>query len=134
MFENKIFHINQAEIVKIVQEIKKKPLTYLVEINGVDVQSWNDYILKIEEKMKFPTTCIDSIDRYLDWIRDLSWLDSDGYTLIIYSYSQFLSKDARIKAIVMDSLKETVLPFWQEEVERCVVGGKSKPFNVYLVD
>lgn len=134
MFENKIFHINQAEVAKIVQEIKKKPLTYLIEINGVDIQSWNDYIFRIEEKMKFPTTCIDSIDRYLDWIRDLSWLNSDGYVLIIYNYSQFLSKDTRIKGIVMDSLKDTVLPFWQEEVERCVVEGKAKPFNVYLVD
>lgn len=134
MFENMIIQTDLMGVKNIIQEMGMKPSIYLVEIDGANIQSWRDFISEIEEKMKFPTTCIDSIDRYLDWIRDLSWLNSDGYVLIIYNYSQFLLNDLRIKELIMDSFKDTVLPWWQGEVEKFVVDGKAKPFNVYLVN
>jgi len=35
---------------------------------------------------------------------------------------------------LINGYKETILPFWEEEVERVVVGGTPKSFKVYLVD
>ena len=74
------------------------------------------------------------LDGYLDWITDLSWLNRDGYALIIKNYNCFMSEDLRKKEIVMESFGKTVLPWWENEVERCVVEGKAKSFNVYLVE
>ena len=131
---NAIINLNIAEAEKIKQEMNKNTSFFLVELNGIDIQSWEEYISTIEEKMKFPSSCIDSIDRYLDWIRDLSWLEKDGYTIIIYDSDRFLSEDQRTKNIVLESFEDTVLPWWQEEVKQYMVGGKAKPFNVYLVE
>ena len=134
MIVNKIYHINTEEVERILQKAYQDKSMHLIEIQGNHVQSWNDYIINIEEKMKFPTSCIDSIDRYLDWIRDLSWLNKDGHIIVIYDYATFLLKDPQMKEIIMTSFQDSVLPFWQKDVEHCVVGGRAKLFNVYLVD
>ena len=134
MIKNTICHVEKAMASEIVQAAKMKHQTFLVELDGSEIQSWEDYIIRVETLMRFPTTCVDNIDRYLDWIRDLSWLNCEGYILIIYHFDQFLSRDSRIKTIIMESFESTVLPWWQSEIEQFQVEGKAKPFNVYLVD
>lgn len=52
------------------------------------------------------------MDRFLDWIRDLSWLDSSKIELII----------------------KLILPYWDEIVLYTTVEGKRKEFIVYLVN
>ncbi|MDR0299022.1 MAG: hypothetical protein LBI13_02915, partial [Streptococcaceae bacterium] len=60
--------------------------------------------------------------------------NKDGYVLIIRNYKDFLKQDPKKKEIVIDEFKNNILPFWEEEVTRTVVGGKAKPFNVYIVE
>ena len=67
-------------------------------------------------------------------MRDLEWLGKDEYALIIYNYENFLEQDLSLKKVIMDDFAESIMPWWQDEVETCVVGGKAKPFNVYIVD
>jgi hypothetical protein len=134
MINNKISNIDKVKAKALLQTTQADPSCFVIEIDGTGIHSWEDYIYLVEEKMKFPTTCIDSIDRYLDWIRDLSWLDKSSYTVIINDSTQFLTEDLRIRNIILTSFEDTVLPWWQSEVEKCVVEGKAKPFNVYLVD
>ena len=134
MFNNRIFQIDSTEIAKILQESRQRSAICFVEIYGKGIQSWKDFISEVEKKLKFPTTCIDSIDRYLDWIRDLSWLDKDEYMIIIYDYHEFMKKDSRLKNEIIEDFEDIILPWWQQEVEVCVMGWKAKPFNLYLVD
>jgi len=35
---------------------------------------------------------------------------------------------------VIEDFVNIILPFWEEEVGRVMVGGYPKPFDVYLVD
>lgn len=83
--------------------------------------------------MKFPRNGEDSIDGYLDWMTDLTWLDTDSILIIIDDYNVFMSKEPEMKVKVIDSFKNMVLPFWETEVEKVVVDGRKKSFNVLLV-
>ena len=71
MMQNKFIHVNAMEAERIRQDIMSINGLLLAELQGNDIQSWEEFIGKIEDTFKFPTTCIDSVDRYLDWIRDL---------------------------------------------------------------
>jgi len=62
---------------------------YIVEINGAGIQSWREYVEQIELKFEFPTSCIDSQDRYLDWMTDLAWIKKERIVLVINNYNQF---------------------------------------------
>ena len=57
-----------------------------------------------------------------------------GYALIINNFDIFMSGDLRKKEIIIESFEKNVLPWWQSQVEQYQVGGKAKPFNVYVVD
>ncbi|MBC1457957.1 barstar family protein [Listeria newyorkensis] len=120
-----------------VNDLKKKwsrSDTYVVEIDGKSVGSWEDYITKIEKAFDFPTSCLDTVDGYLDWIRDLSWIGKESYKLVIHDYNYFLAKEPKLKASIMNDFKEIILPFWQDEVESTVIGGEPNSFDVYLVE
>ncbi|MCX8641871.1 hypothetical protein J3U51_01295 [Gilliamella sp. B3781] len=75
-----------------------------------------------------------SIDAYNDWMRDLTWIDQyDGYILIIEKFEQMMSSYPKEKGIIMDEFRETIYPFWEDEVLHTVVDGKAKGFFVLLV-
>lgn len=107
---------------------------YVVEIDGKSVGSWEDYITKIEKAFDFPTSCLDTVDGYLDWIRDLSWIGKESYKLVIHDYNYFLAKEPKLKASIMNDFNEIILPFWQDEVQSTVIGGEPNSFDVYLVE
>ena len=67
-------------------------------------------------------------------MRDLDWLNADGYVFIIKNFENFMENDISKKEKIMYYFEDEILPWWEEEVERCVLGGKAKPFNLYLVD
>ncbi|GAB1530034.1 MULTISPECIES: barstar family protein [Brevibacillus] len=131
---NKVLETNREKIESLKVELATTEGFHIVEMSGANIQSWKDYISEIQMKFKFPTSCLDSMDRYLDWIRDLDWLDKDGYVLIIYGYSDFLKDDPRLKKEIITDFTDVILPFWQEEVKEVVVEGKAKSFMVYLVE
>lgn len=106
-----------------------------VEIDGDQIHTWTDYVLHIEKELSFPSTCVDSMDRYLDWMTDLSWLDQfDGFEIIIKHYSKFMRSEPKLKNEVINDFEEIILPFWEKEVQCVVVGGKPKSFNLGLID
>jgi hypothetical protein len=80
---NKIKKGKCNDIGKIKDELTKFNNLFVVELDETSIHSWTDYIEQIQTKFQFPTSCLDSWDRYLDWIRDLDWLNKDGYVLII---------------------------------------------------
>jgi len=134
MIQNKIYHITAMEADKIVQETNESANLHLVELQGEEIQSWEDYMSKIESAFEFPTSCIDNVNRYNNWLRDLSWLGKDGYVLIIRDFKDFLNQDLILKYKTIGRYADTVLPWWGENIEKYIIDGKAKPFNVYLVD
>ena len=139
---NRVHVTTSKEFEATRQAFRQKPDVFIVEIDGVSMQSWEDYITEVQTKFQFPSSCIDSVDRYLDWIRDLGWLwfyPKDGFrysefVLAIHGYSEFLSRNPEVKNMIISDLKETILPHWEGEIERIMVDGEAKSFQVYLVD
>lgn len=133
MIQNRVYEVDDELAKKIVQEAKAVKNSHVVEIYGSEIHSWEDYIDTIENTFKFPTSCIDSVDRYYDWMTDLDWLGKDSYTLVIHKYKEFLAQKPTLRKEIIDGFSDHVLPWWQEEVEHFVVDGRAKPFNVYVV-
>ena len=135
---NALYKINNVELYAVMQEIKNDSTVFLAELQGESIQSWSDYSVEIEKVLHFPSSCQDSIDRYLDWIRDLSWFDDlffhPRFVLIIYNFSLMLENDISLKRNIEEDFIKIILPWWDGEVEKFVVGGRRKQFDVYLVD
>lgn len=111
----------------------EKESSFVAVIDGSMIQKLSDYLKTISEIFKFPFPA-KSLDGYNDWMRDLEWLNKEEYILVIKNYGDFLNKDLPSKKIVLDGLAAVILPWWQGDVEKYIVGGKKKPFSVYLVD
>ena len=142
MIKNKIYNISQSEIAKLKDQMISDTSLFLVEIDGEKIQTWKEYITEVETKFEFPRSCEFMGDRYLDWITDLTWFEEgkykenkiDKFAIIIFKYSEFCVNKLSTKVEIIEDFYETILPFWEEEVQRVVVGGKPKSFNLYLVD
>lgn len=106
---------------------------YIVIIDGKENKDWNSYKDTIESKFKFPTKN-NNYDGYSDWMRDLSWLESKSFMLFIFNYREFLSEDLECKKVIMNMFQNTILPWWSEDVEKYVVCGEKKDFNIFIVE
>lgn len=135
---NSIHRTNHFEICPVIQNARKEPQTVLIEMQGKDIQTSDDYIDEAEKIFHFPSPCEGNANRYLDWIRDLTWFDDEycrsRYVFVIYNFSIMLSKNAFTKNEIICDFEEIILPWWDGEVEKHVVDGKRKIFDVYLVD
>ena len=129
-----MLRISKNELAVILNDIRSKYKLFLFEMDGDSVQSWFDYISQIEKGFNFPTSCVDNIDGYMDWIRDLSWLDYEAFVIVIKNASSFMKNDLRLRNEILSDFTEEILPFWESEVERVMVCGEKKLFKVLLVN
>lgn len=127
---NKIIYLTKKEYKKY-----NFPVTdNLFIISGADCQKLSDYFNQVYYQLNFPLIDINkSIDTYFDWIRDLSWLSGDEIVFIINDFDILLKNDLNNKQIVMDLFQNEILPWWEDGVTKCVVEGKPRKFNVYII-
>jgi hypothetical protein len=126
------------------EELKKYKKTlvdqnyYIAEIDGNNIYNLEDYMNEIIKAFKFPDGMFknkDNIDSYEDLMRDLGWLgEVDGFALFIINEDKMLTNSLDKKKIIFESFYDTIIPFWTEEVEHVVVEGKTKIFDVFVVD
>jgi len=130
---NQLYYIAEGELNFVKQQVNTRDNIWIVEIDGNDILTWEDYAIKMEKAFQFPTPCDKSMDAYIDWMTDLSWLNVSGYVLFIKNYQSFMKDDIEKKEKVIWFFKEDILPFWESGITQYVVNGIAKPFNVYLV-
>lgn len=131
--KNKMQYVSSKEMIDIMKTLKKNESIYFAEMDGRTVQCQISFLNAMNELFKFPIPAR-SFDGYFDWIRDLDWLKKDEYILVINNFKEFMNSDSALKKQIITDFEEIVLPWWQEGVEKYVAEGKTKPFNVYLVD
>jgi len=131
--KNKIHYVSKIEMASIIKTLQKGNSIYIAEMNGRTVQCELSFFSSMNELFRFPIP-VHGFDGYFDMIRDLDWLTKDGYVLVINNFSEFMNSNLTLKRQIIKDFEDIVLPWWEEEVIKCVVEGVAKSFNLYLVD
>ena len=121
IFTNKNFNIENI----------KKTNAYIVHLDGQQLLTKQDLLKMIKQEFRLPDSS--NWDSLSDWITDLSWIEQDSYILYITNYSMLLKEDQINKQIFLEILEDTV-KWFDGEIEKYVVNGKRKEFNVYLIE
>jgi len=133
MFNNKVIYVSSEEAEKISTSLSET--IYTVHMDGKSICSEGDYLRQAWVKFKFPYPDEEpGWDNYIDRIRDLSWIEADGFALFVHDFSMFMNDSIESKTLFVASFVGFILPFWEDEVTKVFAEGKAKPFNVYLVD
>lgn len=67
-------------------------------------------------------------------MRDLLWVgDYAVYALFIDNQDKMPKKYPKTKAKIFELFVDSIIPFWKDEVEHVVVGGKSKVFDLFII-
>jgi len=112
----------------------KYPSQMEVIIDGSKISNYKDFIDVVQRELLFPGDCEGMTERYLDRIRDLSWLPYITYVFTIINSEELKRRnEALLKAIVKD-FDETIIPFWDHEFVHCIVGGERKDIHLNLID
>jgi hypothetical protein len=131
--KHKIEIVLSNEIEDIKQVVKEDSSLFLAEINkNSEIQYKQEYLSKMTQIFQFPIPSKE-LDGHNDWMRDLDWLNKDGYVLIIHNFRTFLNMEPKAKDVIIANFVDLILPFWKDEVSRVVVEGKPKTFIIYLV-
>lgn len=128
-----IHYISLNDMQTIKHTFEKNDCMYIAELDGKEIQTLTDYLTQMSNLFQFPISSL-GLDGYNDWMRDLDWLNKEGYVFIIYHFAEFLKQELLIKEQIINNFQDTILPFWQYEITTTVVGGKVKPFKIYFVD
>ena len=105
-----------------------------IVLDGNNIRDKGEFLCQMERAFAFPYPCGDNGDAFLDFMRDLDWIESDKINLVITHKSAFLKEDFHNIPMILHWFNDIILPFWEKDVLTCVVAGKTKEFTVFLVE
>ena len=126
MIKNKIHYILKQNIDEILSSED-----FVILFDGKKIRNKNELFSFLEETMGLPDS--DNWSSLIDWLADLSWLKADKYAFVFDNYNSFLADDLVSKELFLEILKEDVLPWWENDAKKYVVGGVAKSFQVYII-
>ena len=94
-----------------------------ISIEIVEEETKETLLDKLSEALSFPDYFGNNWDATNDCLRDLSWLEKDGYTLIVKNASVLLSKK-QVLAGELISAWLSAAEYWSKE---------GKPFHMVLI-
>jgi len=134
--KNQIINISKNEYQKIKEGIDLSS-TFLAEIDGSQIKTVSELFEALAQAYDFQTlngTWGKNWAAFDDLMTDLDWIPFNNHILSIKHYDELLSSYPAEKSRFIHYLKNSVLPYWEEEVLQCVVEGQAKEFTVYLID
>lgn len=126
MIKNKIHYILKQKIDEILSSED-----FVILFDGKKIRNKNELFRFLKETIDLPDS--DNWSSIIDWLTDLSWLKADKYAFVFDNYNSFLADDLVSKDLFLEILKEDVLPWWENDVKKYVVGGVAKSFQVYII-
>lgn len=110
------------------------PRGQFVFIDGKSTMISSDFLRCIGEQLKFPNAKNCNWDAYLDWMRDLSWLEVKNISIVILNFDSFLSKEPEKLKHFIDDLEEVIFSFWQNDAKSVFENQDAiKDITVYCV-
>lgn len=132
---NKLYKITEEKFEERKILNKYNDVKYIV-VDAKGIRSYEEYFDKLWEAFGFdelPEGWNKDYHSEYDFLTDAENLPYNKYVFIIKNYNEMLKNNQSEKENIEDTYENYLLPFWDEEVERVVVGGKRKEFNIYLV-
>jgi hypothetical protein len=132
---NKLYRISKEEFEKKRILYKFNDVKYVI-LDGAGITTYEEYFDKLWEAFGFSDIPEGWKKDYYtedDFMTEMDELPNDKYIFVIKNYESFLINDYSIRERIENHYENYLLPFWDEEVERVVVEGKRKDFNIYLV-
>ncbi len=132
---NKLYRMTKEEFEKRKILYKYNDVKYIV-MDGKGIETYEQYFDKLWEVFNFseiPDGWEKDYHTEDDFLTEMDELPDDKYIFVIKNYDEFLANNIEEKAEIEDYYENYLLPFWDEEVERVVVEGKRKDFDIYLV-
>ena len=105
-------------------------------MDGAGIETYEQYFDRLWEVFGFsdiPEGWKKDFHTEDDFMTEMDELLEDKYVFVIKNYDKFMKNNNEEKHEIEDYYENYLLPFWDEEVERVVVEGKRKDFNIYLV-
>ena len=131
--KNKIEYIQEKELNGLLEQYRQNPKCRILGVDGKKCDSIYDLVSLFETELSFPWKCEKILDRFMDWMRDLSWYDYNQYVFYVTNYHRtFLLYESKDKGDFIDMFEE-ILFFWEFGAEKCIVGGKPLEMHLYLV-
>lgn len=124
------------------EEFEKRKILYrfndvkYVVMDGKGIETYEQYfdrLWKVFNLGVIPEGWKKDYHTEYDFMTDDDFLPEDKYVFIIKNYDLFMINNKWEKENLEDTYENYLLPFWDEEVERVVVEGKRKDFDIYLV-
>ena len=132
---NKLYRMTKEEFEKKKILYKYNDVKYIV-MDGKGIGTYEQYFDKLWKVFNFseiPEGWEKDYHTEDDFLTEMDELPDDIYLFVIKNYDDFLANNIEEKAEIEDYYENYLLPFWDEEVERVVVEGKRKDFDIYLV-
>ena len=104
-----------------------------LNIDGKKVQSERDAIEILANSFNINDLQDGNWDALFDRLQRSNYIHPERINIFINNSRDLFIKDANSKNTFLEILSDTV-SWWEEDVERYIVDGKRKIFNVYLLD
>ncbi len=132
---NRLYRMTKEEFEK-KKILYKYPDTKYIVMDGTGIETYEQYFDRLWEVFGFsdiPEGWKKDFHTEDDFMTEMDELPEDKYVFVIKNYDKFMKNNNEEKHEIEDYYENYLLPFWDEEVERVVVEGKRKDFNIYLV-
>lgn len=115
-------------------QIRFQKTDQLIMIDGKKCEKAEDFYKIIYALLGFPYESNYSLDTFNDWMTDCHFFYSDSIKIIIINNDFFLKKDIQFKEKIKKLFEESILPYWEKNVEKICLGGKVKMFNIFVLN
>ena len=104
-----------------------------LNIDGKTVQSEKDAVQILAEGFNIDDLQDGNWDALADRLERPDYIIPDSINIFINNSRDLFIKDENSKNTFLEILSD-IVSWWEEDVERYIVDGKRKTFNVYLLD
>lgn len=94
-----------------------------------------DFLKFIYDKLDFPEKRYMNWDAYLDWMRDLSWIDEKEINIVVINYKSLFKDDFIYSLYFVPDFENIIFPFWEKSAKEIFVDDKYiKTIKLYCVN
>ena len=104
-------------------------------IDGEKMLTKLDFLKFIYDKLDFPEKRYMNWDAYLDWMRDLSWIDEKEINIVVMNYKSLFKDDFVYHLYFVPDFENIIFPFWEKSAKEIFIDDKyMKTIKLYCVN